>query len=79
MIATVVDTTALWQTAVSALAAGIGITAVFSLVILGAARMSEASRDGRTVAATLYAGLALLSLIGTAAAVVIGVVVMSTK
>ena len=47
MIATIVDTTALWQTVVAAFVAGVGTTFVFSLAILGAARFAEASREGR--------------------------------
>ena len=38
MIATIVDTSALWQTVVAAFLAGVGTTLVFSLAILGMAR-----------------------------------------
>jgi len=79
MIATVVDTTALWETAVYSLIAGLGVTAIFSLALLGATRMSEATRDGRSATAALYAAVAVIGLLGTAGAVVGGVIVMTSK
>lgn len=79
VLATVIDTTALWQTIVAALLAGVGTTFVFSLAILGAARAGEAGRDGRGGAAAAYGALAVIGLVATMAAVVIGVIVMTTK
>jgi hypothetical protein len=79
MLATIVDTEALWQTVVGAAAAGIGTTFVFSLGILGIARLSELNREGRTVEAALFGLLALLGLLATGAAMVIGVIVMTSK
>ena len=79
MLATVVDTSALWQTVVAAIVAGVGTTFVFSLAILGVARFADASRDGRAVEAALFAALAVLALLATAAAIAIGVIVMTTK
>ncbi len=79
MIATIVDTEALWQTVVAAFAAGVGTTVVFSLAILGATRFSEASRDGHRAQATLFGALTVLGLLATVAAIVVGVIVMTTK
>lgn len=79
MLATVVDTSALWQTVVFALVAGVGTTIVFSIAILGAARFGEASRDGRAGHAVLFGAMAVLGLLATLAAVAVGVIVMSTK
>jgi hypothetical protein len=79
MLATIVDTNALWQTVLGAAIAGIGTIVVFSLAILGVARFSDASRDGRGGEATLFGALALAGLVLTAAAIVIGVVVMTSK
>jgi hypothetical protein len=78
MIATIVDTDALWQTVVGATAAGIGTTFVFAIGILGAARFVEASREGRTLEATAFGVLALLGLVATAAAIVIGMIVVAS-
>lgn len=79
MLATIVDTDALLQTVAAAFVAGVGTTLIFSLAILGIARWSEATRSGRSGEAALFAGLAILCLVGTAAAAVVGVIVMSTK
>ena len=46
MLATVVDTEALLKTVAAAFVAGVGVTLIFSLAILGAARFAELSRDG---------------------------------
>ena len=79
MLATIVDTSALWQTIVAAFVAGVGTTLVFSLAILGVARLAEANRQGRSFQAAVFAGLALLGLLATAAAIAFGVLVMTTK
>ena len=79
MLATVVDTEALRDTVLAALVAGIGVTVVFSLAILGVARSIDLSRDGRGIAAAAFGVLGVLALIATVAAVVIGIVVMASK
>jgi hypothetical protein len=79
MLATVVDTKALWETVVAAFIAGVGTTFVFSLAILGIARFAELNREGRALESALFAGLAVLGLVATAAAVVFGVIVMTAK
>ena len=79
MLATIVDTEALWETVVGAAAAGIGTTFFFSLGILGVARFAELNREGRTLEATVFGALALLGLLATGAAVVFGVIVMTSK
>jgi hypothetical protein len=79
LLATIVDTSALWQTIVAAFVAGVGTTLVFSLAILGVARLAEANRQGRSFQASVFAALALLGLLATAAAIVFGVIVMTTK
>jgi hypothetical protein len=61
------------------LVAGVGISALFSLVILGGARASDARRMGRDGAAAGYAVLASLAFLLFAAGVVLGVQAMVTK
>jgi hypothetical protein len=78
-LATIVDTSALWQTIVAAFVAGIGTTTVFALAILGMARFAEASREGRAFQSAIFGGLALVGLLATAAAIAFGVIVMTTK
>jgi hypothetical protein len=79
MLATIVDTESLWQTVVYSLVAGVGVTLIFSIAIRAAARVGDYNRDGRTVAATISGAVTVLGLLATAAAIVIGVIVMSTK
>jgi len=79
LFATIVDTKALAETVAAALVAGVGITIVFSLAILGASLFGEARRDGRGGAAVAAAGLALAALGACGAAIVVGIVVMISK
>jgi hypothetical protein len=79
LIATVVDTEALAKTVVASLVSAVGVTLVFSIAILGAARFLELNRSGRTAAAVAYGTLALLALAACAAALVVGIIVMTTK
>ena len=78
MLATVVDTQALWQTIVAALVAGVGVTLSFSLAILGMAAFIEASRDGRSATAAAFGILTAVGLVVTAGAVVAGLIVMTS-
>ncbi len=79
MIATVVDTTELWETVVAALVAGVGITAAYSVVIFGAARFAELRRSERPLAAGAAGALAALALIVTFGGIALGIVVMLAK
>ena len=78
-LATVVDWSALLKTVVGAFISGVGVTLVFSVAILGAARFAESSRDGRPAVATVFGALAIVALAAVAAAVVIGIIVMAAK
>lgn len=75
----VVDWAALFEVVWSALAAGIGVTGVFALGILGATRAVDMRRNGHGPAAGLYALLTALAFAGVLGAVVFGIVVMSQK
>jgi hypothetical protein len=79
MLATVVDTEALRDTVLASLVAGIGISIVFSLAIYGVSRSIDSSRDGRRAAAAAFAGLGVLGLLASSAAIVIGIIVMTSK
>ena len=79
MIATVVETKALLETVVASLVAGIGVTAVFSIVIFGRGTVGDMVRDDRPVLAAAAGGLAVIALLVVAAAIVLGIVVMTTK
>ena len=79
VLATVIDTGALLKTVAAALVAGVGVTLIFSLAILGATRFAEMNRDGRPVAAASFGALAIVALAAAAAAVTIGIIVMASK
>lgn len=79
MIATIVHTDELLQTVAAASVAGIGVTFLFSLGIWGAGQFAELSRDGRSMLATAAAVVGALAFFAVAAAVVIGILVMTHK
>ena len=79
LLATVVDTKDLWRTVVASLIAGIGVTAVFSLMVFGATRWAELRRDDRTLLAGAAAALSALAFLIVAASIVFGIVVMARK
>lgn len=78
-MAVVVETKELLETVVASLVAGVGITVIFSVAIWGVARFADLSRGDRPLAAGAAAALAALAALVTLAAVVFGVVVMSSK
>jgi hypothetical protein len=75
----IVDWGTLGKVLLASLAAGVGVTVVFSLAIVGAARFAEMRRDGRTIEAGGYAVLLGLSLVVVVAAVALGIIVMAKK
>jgi hypothetical protein len=77
--ATIVDTSALLQTIGAAFVAGVGVAFTFSLAILGAARVAEASRQGHTLHAFAFGALALLGLAASLIAIAFGIVVMTSS
>jgi hypothetical protein len=78
-MAVVVETSELIQTVIASMVAGIGVTIVFSVSIWGAARFVDLSRGERPVAAGAAAVVGALALTVTLAAVVIGLVVMTSQ
>jgi hypothetical protein len=79
VIATVVDTEALIDTVLAAVVSGLGITLVFSLAIFGVSRFAELGRERRTSAAVAYGALAVLAGLAFAAAITVGIIVMTQK
>jgi hypothetical protein len=78
-LATVVETKELFDTVVASLVAGIGVTAVFAILIFGAIRSADMVRDERPVLAAAAGGLAVIALLVVIAAIVLGIVVMTAK
>jgi hypothetical protein len=77
MLAALVDTNALLKVVIYSLVAAVGVTAVFSVGIVGLTRFDERRRAGG--AAVGYALLSLLSALIVAAVVVEAIIVMSKK
>ena len=77
--ATIVETKELVQTIVFATVAGIGVTAIFSVAIWGAARYTDLSQEERRLEAGIAAAASAVALLAVLAAVVIGVIVMTSK
>ena len=75
----VVDWDALGQVILYSVGAGVGVSLVFSLAIVGAARFGEARAGGRHGEATGYALMAGLGLAATVACVVVAIIVMTNK
>jgi hypothetical protein len=78
-MAVVIETKELLQTVIASLIAGVGVTVVFSIAIWGAARFVDLSRSERPAAAGAAGAVAALALAVTAAAIVLGIIVMTSK
>jgi hypothetical protein len=79
VVATVIETKDLIETVVYATVAGIGVTAIFSVAIWGAARFTDLSQEERRLEAGVALGVSGLALLAVLAAVVVGVIVMAGK
>ncbi len=79
VLATIVDTQALLKTIAASFIAGVGVTLIFSVAILGASRFADLSRDGRPAAAVAFGLVGVVALLAAGAAVAIGIIVMTQK
>jgi hypothetical protein len=79
MVATAIETKALLETLVASLVAGIGVTAVFALLVFGTIRSAEMAREERPLPAIAAGGLAAIALLVVIASIVLGIVVMTSK
>jgi cytochrome c biogenesis protein CcdA len=78
-VSTIVDTTTLLDIVGVSIVAAVGVTAAFSLAILGATRFSDVRRDGRAVEAACFGLLTALALAACLGAVVYGIVEIQVK
>lgn len=79
MIATLVEGKELGETVVASIVAGVGVTFAFSVAIWGVGRFADLSRGEKPLAAAAAAAVAGLALLCVAAALVIGIIVMTRK
>jgi hypothetical protein len=75
--ASIVDWDALLTVVWASVAAGIGVTIAYGLVILGTTRAVELSRDGRVAEAVIFGVVGALAIVAVCAAIVFGIVVLS--
>jgi hypothetical protein len=75
--ASIVDWDALLTVVWASIAAGIGVTAAYGLVILGATRAVDLSREGRIGEAVLFGVVGAAGIVTVFAAIVFGIVVLS--
>ena len=79
MIATIIETEDLLKTVAASLIAGIGVTAAFAILVFGITRAADMTRDERPLLATAAGGLAAIALLVVIGAIVLGIVVMTSK
>jgi hypothetical protein len=79
VLGAVVDGDALLQVVWASLLAGVGVTGVFGVGIVGATRALDFSRAGNSAGAVVFAILGLLAAAAVLAAVAFGIVVMTSK
>jgi hypothetical protein len=77
--AEIVDWGSLLEIVVVSLVAGVGLTAVFSIAVLGAVRSVDSARDGRRITAGAFGAITLVALAACLAAIVYGVAIMVAK
>jgi hypothetical protein len=75
----IVDWATLGKVVAAALIAGIGVTAAFSIAVLGATRSLEMRRSERTLEAGAFAVVGVLGGAVCVAAIVFGIIVMTKK
>ena len=78
-MATIVDWATLADVAIASFIAVVGVALAFSFAILGATRMVDMRRDGRSVEAGAYGALMIIGLAACGAAITFGVIVMTKK
>ena len=69
---------ALLEVIAASLIAGVGVTAIFSVAILGAVRSQDSRRERRRAIYLAWAALAIVALCGVAAAVISGLRVLAS-
>lgn len=79
LIAQVVDWGALGQTVLAAFAGGVGVAFTFSITILGASRFGEGSRELGLLGTLGFGAMAIFGVLATTAAIVFGIVVMTSS
>lgn len=77
MFASIVDWQGILDVVIVSFVAGIGVTAIYAVAVLGVTRVLDMSRDGRTLEAGAYGVLAAVSFTAVIAACVFGIVILT--
>jgi hypothetical protein len=75
----VVDWDKILEVVYSSLGVALAVAVAFSVAVAGSTRFAEERRDGTAARATVWAVLAAAGVLVCLAAIVLGIVVMSTK
>lgn len=76
-LASIVDWEGILDVVAVSFVAGVGVTAVYALAVLGITRVADANRDGRARAAAAYGALAIVAFAAVVAACIAGIVVLT--
>lgn len=79
MTGAAIDTTALLKMLYTSVLAGVGVTVVFSITVLGAIRAGDMRRTCRPGAAAAFGALATIGLLLSAGIVVLGLILLTRK
>jgi hypothetical protein len=79
MIGAIVNWTTLGKVGLYSLVSGIGIAVIFGVGVASAASLAEAMRERRSAASAAWGTLAVTCVACALAAVVLGIVVVSSK
>jgi hypothetical protein len=79
VLATVIDWSALGKVVIYSFVVAVGVTTAVSLAILGAIRFADMRKDERIIEASAFALLAVAGAAVSIAAMVLGIIVMTTK
>ena len=79
MIASIVDTDALLEVIGVSIVAGVGLTAVYGVAIVGATRAVDLGRHGQTAGAVVFGALGIVAMAVVLAASVFGIATLSDK
>jgi hypothetical protein len=79
VLATLIDTDALWKIVLATFAGGVGLTAIYGFLLTRAQAAAEARRRGATGAAALNSALVAACGLICAAALVVGFLAMMQK
>lgn len=78
MLASIVDWAGIRDVVVASFVAGIGVTVIYAVAVLGVTRVLDMSREGRTLETGLYAVLSVVSFAVVIAACVLGIVALAS-